>query len=84
MALPFNTLLLVLATLDFHHIHSDDFRKNITLFSISNILEDGSGDGTSITGGEWIAMMEVNNNTNLLPDYKLDLKGNYKLHIHIV
>ena len=58
-------------------IQSDDTKQEITLFAISNIFEDGTGDGTSITGGQWIAMQEINNNTNLLSDYKLNLQGKY-------
>ena len=65
-------------------MQSNDSRKEINLFSISNIFGDGSGDGTGITGAQWIAMMEINNNTNVLPDYKLNLTGNYKIYIYIV
>ena len=42
--------------------------NEITIYAITNL---GSTTGKSIAGGEWLAIEEINNNTNLLPNYKL-------------
>ena len=47
-------------------------RINLTIFAISNI---NAASGKAIVGGQWLAIQEINNNPNILPDYCLNLQG---------
>ena len=58
-----------------YSIKSEDTRTELILFTLSNI-NNGTGSGdVSIAGAQWIAAQEINNRSDLLPNYKLTMKG---------
>ena len=47
-------------------------KHQITLSAISNL---DATSGKSIVGAQWIAIQEINNNSQILPNYTLHLQG---------
>ncbi len=47
----------------------------ITIFAISNL---NAIAGASAVGAQWLAIQEINNNSELLPEITLELKGIFK------
>ena len=64
------TFAVFLILQSFHFIEST--KKNLTFFAISNVGTDTSG--RSVVGAQWLAIQEINNNTDLLSNYELKLE----------
>ena len=56
-------------------------RINLTIFAISN---NNAASGKAIVGGQWLAIQEINNDPNILPDYCLNLEGLRHSHTYYV
>ena len=50
--------------------------SNTIIFSAISNLDSGTS-GKATVGAQWLAIQEINNNTNLLPNYTLTLEGLY-------
>ena len=53
--------------------NGDDTVNNVTSIDIYIINSLSSGSGKTISGAQYIAINEINNNPNILPNYKFNL-----------
>ena len=73
-------LLLLSVLLQFAPLIS---AKNITFLALSNVnLENVDVDANSVVVGQWLAIQEINNNTQLLPNFTLNLEGTFFQPLH--
>ena len=64
--------LILLALYLTSHSSTSSTQQNITFNAISTL---NAFSGKSIVGAQWIAIQEINNSTDLLPNYNLSLDG---------